>query len=46
MWRSPDIVEEHVSLSFPLTEGAVQEFGLEGWMDWKEWKVTLHLAEK
>jgi len=46
MWHSPDMVEEGVSLTFPLTDGAVQEVGLEGWKDWKEWKVTLRLAPR
>lgn len=41
--RTPDI-DESVQLVFPLAEGAVHEFDLEGWKDWKEWRVTLHLT--
>jgi hypothetical protein len=42
LWHSPDY-DELVTLNFPLVDGAVQEFDLEGWKDFKEWKVTLHL---
>jgi hypothetical protein len=40
---TPDI-DESVQLFFPLSEGATQEFDLEGLVDMKEWKVTLHLT--
>jgi hypothetical protein len=40
---TPDI-DETVQLTFPLTEGAVQEFDLEDLVDLKEWKVTLHIT--
>jgi len=40
---APDI-DETVQLVFPLTDGTVQEFDLEGLVDLKEWKVTLHLT--
>jgi len=40
---TPDI-DELVQLEFPLTEGATQEFDLEGLVDLEEWKVALHLT--
>lgn len=43
LWSSPDY-DETVPLYFPLEDGAVQEFDREGWKDFKEWRVTLHLT--
>jgi len=38
-----DAIDYEYSLSLPLQEGATKSFDVEGWIDYKEWTVVLHL---